>query len=47
MYEGAAKSLPARLVGDAISVAGPALALMASSYATGTVLDIDGGGLLV
>jgi len=47
MYEGAAKRLPARLVGDADSVAGPALALMASPYATGTVLDIDGGGLLV
>lgn len=47
MYEGAAKRLPARLVGDADSIAGPALALMASPYATGTVLDIDGGGLLV
>jgi len=47
MYEGAAKRLPAQLVGNADSVAGPALALMASSYATGTVLDIDGGGLLV
>ncbi len=47
MYEGAAKRLPARVVGDADSVAGPALALMASPYATGTVLDIDGGGLLV
>lgn len=46
MYEGAAKRLPARLVGDAGSIAGPALALMASPYATGTVLDIDGGGLL-
>ncbi len=47
MYEAAAKRLPTRLVGDADSVAGPALALMASPYATGTVLDIDGGGLLV
>jgi hypothetical protein len=33
-------------VGDAGSVAGPALALLASPYATGTVLDIDGGGAL-
>lgn len=46
MYESAAKRLPARLVGDADSVAGPALALMASPYATGTLLDVDGGGLL-
>ncbi len=47
MVDGTAKRLPARLVGDADSVAGPALSLMASPYATGTVLDIDGGGLLV
>jgi len=46
MLEGAAKRLPAGLVGDADSVAGPALALMASPYATGATLDIDGGGLL-
>ena len=35
------------VVDHAESVAGPTLALMASPYATGTVLDIDGGGLLV
>jgi NAD(P)-dependent dehydrogenase (short-subunit alcohol dehydrogenase family) len=46
MYAGAAARLPAGLVGDADSVAGPALALLASPYATGTVLDIDGGGAL-
>lgn len=46
MYAGAAARLPAGIVGDADSVAGPALALIASPYATGTVLDIDGGGLL-
>jgi NAD(P)-dependent dehydrogenase (short-subunit alcohol dehydrogenase family) len=46
MYAAAAARLPAGLVGDADSVAGPALALLASPYATGTVLDIDGGGLL-
>jgi len=46
MLEGAAKRLPAGLVGDADSVAGPALALMASPYATGATLDIDGGALL-
>jgi hypothetical protein len=46
MYATAASRLPAAIVGDADSVAGPALALLASPYATGTVLDIDGGGLL-
>nr|WP_294502689.1 SDR family oxidoreductase [uncultured Rhodopila sp.] len=46
MYARAAARLPAGLVGDADSVAGPALALLASPYATGTVLDIDGGGAL-
>jgi len=47
MVAAAASRLPVGLVGDADSVAGPALALLASPYATGTVLDIDGGGLLV
>ena len=46
MYAGAAARLPAGMVGDADSIAGPALALLASPYATGAVLDIDGGGLL-
>jgi NAD(P)-dependent dehydrogenase (short-subunit alcohol dehydrogenase family) len=47
MYTTVASHLPVGIVGDADSVAGPALALLASKYATGTVLDIDGGGLLV
>jgi NAD(P)-dependent dehydrogenase (short-subunit alcohol dehydrogenase family) len=47
MIDGAAQRLPAKIVGDADSIAIPALALMASPYATGTVLNIDGGGLLV
>jgi len=46
MYAAAAARFPAGLVGDADAIAGPALALLASPYATGTVLDIDGGGLL-
>jgi NAD(P)-dependent dehydrogenase (short-subunit alcohol dehydrogenase family) len=46
MYASVASRLPAGIVGDADSVAGPALALLASPYATGTVLDVDGGGLL-
>ena len=47
MFAKAAARLPAGIVGDPDSIAGPALALLASPYATGTVLDIDGGGLLV
>jgi NAD(P)-dependent dehydrogenase (short-subunit alcohol dehydrogenase family) len=46
MYAGAAARLPAGIVGDADSVAGPALALLASPYATAAVLDIDGGALI-
>ncbi len=47
MIDGAAARLPARLVGDADSVAGPALSLLASPYASGTVMHIDGGALVV
>jgi len=47
MYAATAARLPAGIVGDADSIAGPALSLLASPYATGSVLDIDGGGLLV
>jgi NAD(P)-dependent dehydrogenase (short-subunit alcohol dehydrogenase family) len=46
MFSSAAARLPAGLVGNAESVAGPALSLLVSPYATGVVLDIDGGGLL-
>ena len=42
----AAARLPAGIVGDADSVAGPAVAVLASPYVTGVVLDVDGGGLL-
>ena len=47
MIAGAAARLPAGLVGDAESVAGVALAILASPYMTGSVVDVDGGGLLV
>jgi NAD(P)-dependent dehydrogenase (short-subunit alcohol dehydrogenase family) len=47
MFASVAARLPAGIVGDPDSIAGPAIALLASPYATGTVLDIDGGGLLV
>ncbi|WP_454918477.1 SDR family oxidoreductase [Xanthobacter sediminis] len=46
MVEGAAGRLPAGLAGDAESVAGLALAMLASPYITGAVVDIDGGALL-
>ncbi|MBC8058493.1 MAG: SDR family oxidoreductase [Rhizobiales bacterium] len=46
MFEAAARRLPAGHVGIAASLAIPALSLMESDYATGVVLDIDGGGLL-
>jgi NAD(P)-dependent dehydrogenase (short-subunit alcohol dehydrogenase family) len=46
MIRGAATRLPAGLVGDADSVAGIACAVLASPYVTGTVVDVDGGGLL-
>lgn len=47
MYAAAAERLPARLVGDADSVARIAVSLLASPYVTGAVFDIDGGGLVV
>jgi NAD(P)-dependent dehydrogenase (short-subunit alcohol dehydrogenase family) len=46
MVEGAASRLPVGLVGDADSVAGLAISVLASPYMTGTVVDIDGGALL-
>lgn len=46
MFAAASARMPAGLVGGPDSVAGPAVALLASPYATGVVLDIDGGGLL-
>jgi NAD(P)-dependent dehydrogenase (short-subunit alcohol dehydrogenase family) len=37
---------PAGLVGDADSVAGLAVSVLASPYMTGAVVDVDGGALL-
>ena len=47
MFAEASARMPAGLVGGPDSVAGLALALLASPYVTGVVLDVDGGGLLV
>ncbi len=44
MYAGAAR-LPAELAGNADRIAGSALTLLASPYATGAMLDIYSGGL--
>jgi len=46
MLAAAAAQLPAGLVGGPESIAAPAVAGLVSSYATGMLLDIDGGGLL-
>ena len=46
MFTSMAKALPAGLVGDPDSVAIVAAALLASPYATGAVVDVDGGGLI-
>jgi NAD(P)-dependent dehydrogenase (short-subunit alcohol dehydrogenase family) len=47
MFAAASSRFPVGMVGNSDSVAGPALALLASPYVTGVVLDVDGGGLLV
>ena len=47
MIQDATRLLPARLVGDANSVAGVACAVLASPYVSGSTIDVDGGGLLV
>lgn len=47
MFRASAERLPAGLVGDGDSIAGIACALLASPYASGSRVDIDGGGLLI
>lgn len=46
MFDAAAQRLPAGHVGTADSLAIPALSLLECEYATGVIVDIDGGGLL-
>lgn len=46
MIQAAAARLPAGRVGDGDSVADITCAVLASNYIAGTVIDIDGGGLI-
>jgi len=46
MFGGVAKSLPVQRVGLPADIASVAVELMANSFITGTVIDVDGGGLL-
>jgi NAD(P)-dependent dehydrogenase (short-subunit alcohol dehydrogenase family) len=47
MYEGAAQRLPVGKVGTPEDIAETVLWIMKNGYATGAVIDVDGGGLLV
>ncbi|MEM1316321.1 MAG: SDR family oxidoreductase, partial [Pseudomonadota bacterium] len=46
MYAATGASLPAGRVGEAEEAAGAALFLMSNGYATGVVLDVDGGHMI-
>jgi NAD(P)-dependent dehydrogenase (short-subunit alcohol dehydrogenase family) len=46
MFAAVAQSLPVKRVGLPSDIASVAIALMANSLITGTVIDVDGGGLL-
>ena len=47
MLEKTAAALPVRRVGLGEDIARPILAFMTNSFATGSVVYIDGGGLLI
>jgi len=46
MFNGVAQSLPVKRVGLPSDIASVAIELMTNSFITGTVIDVDGGGLL-
>jgi NAD(P)-dependent dehydrogenase (short-subunit alcohol dehydrogenase family) len=46
MFNGVAQSLPVKRVGLPSDIASVAIELMSNGFITGTVIDIDGGGLL-
>jgi NAD(P)-dependent dehydrogenase (short-subunit alcohol dehydrogenase family) len=47
MYAGIASRLPVGHVGDPENIADAAIMVMTNPFITGTVIDVDGGGLLV
>jgi len=46
MFSAVAQSLPVKRVGLPADIASVAIELMSNSFITGTVIDVDGGGLL-
>ena len=46
MFSAVARSLPVKRVGLPADIASVAIELMSNSFITGTVIDVDGGGLL-
>jgi len=46
MFTDVAQSLPVKRVGLPSDIASVAIELMSNSFITGTVIDVDGGGLL-
>jgi NAD(P)-dependent dehydrogenase (short-subunit alcohol dehydrogenase family) len=46
MFSAVAQSLPVKRVGLPSDIASVAVELMSNNFITGTVIDIDGGGLL-
>lgn len=47
MYQAQAQALPVGKVGDPEDIAAITLMLMTNPHTTGTVIDVDGGGLLI
>ncbi len=46
IYRGVAESLPVKRVGTPRDVAASVLEVMSNGYVTGTVVHVDGGGLV-
>jgi NAD(P)-dependent dehydrogenase (short-subunit alcohol dehydrogenase family) len=46
MFSAVAQSLPVKRVGRPADIASVAVELMSNSFITGSVIDVDGGGLL-
>lgn len=46
-FESVAKQLPVKRIGTPKDIAATVLHLMQNGYTTGTVVDVDGGSLLI